>query len=281
MALLLENLGLFQEKPSLLSAPVYEVRTRVPPDIFAAFVSIIEGGRITLSEETCDSLRLLALEFRFKALSKACSAFMGLTEPLSEMDEPSSDEDSDQSQAEPAPGHGVTIVLEHHFRRYEVLSSNDDARRFVRDLERAQPIHIAIDGMKGHHRIVEKAVAAVYSNTRATLPNDDVHKGLLLLILWALRAALSGWNFESAIYCLHRANDISPSTFDQVRLMLLSQCDPAYADEFVPLPNVDWVTMFSIVSTLRDEKNGKAKDARRLLRKLKDSGQYSEYLAHC
>jgi hypothetical protein len=40
---LLERLGLFQEDPSRLNAAEYEVKTRVPPALFADFIRMIEG----------------------------------------------------------------------------------------------------------------------------------------------------------------------------------------------------------------------------------------------
>jgi hypothetical protein len=190
------------------------------------------------------------------------------------MDDSSSDEDPDRGEVDVGPGRGVTIVLEHCVRRYAVLKSVGDALDFVADLERAKREHIAIDGMKGHHRIVEKAIAAVYNNTVTPFPDDDVHKGQLLLILWSLQAALFRWNIESAIYCLHLALKVAPTGFDRARLMLLSQCDTACSDEFVPLPNADWDVIRTLIVILRREKNGKAREANRLLRKLGDSGRY-------
>jgi hypothetical protein len=262
-----------------LSAPDYEVRTEVPPDIFAAFVSIIEGGPITLSDDTCDFLRLLSLEFRFKALSKACSEFMGLTESFSETDESSSDEDSDEGEVDVGPGHAVTIIYEDRFRRYDVFRCHEDALHFAVDLEHAKQRHIAIDGMKWHHRIVERAVAAVYANTLADFPDDDVHKGLLLLILWDLQVAFYDWNLGASIYCANRAHEITQIGFDEKRLMFLSQCDPARPDEFVPLPNANPVVMGNVICMMRKEKNGKTKEAERFLRKLEDSGRYNNAFA--
>jgi hypothetical protein len=56
---LLEKLGLFQIDISLLNAD-YEVKTQVPESVFAEFVQMIEGGDITVSEETWKPLKLLS-----------------------------------------------------------------------------------------------------------------------------------------------------------------------------------------------------------------------------
>jgi hypothetical protein len=276
---LFENLGLFQENPSLLSASDYEVRTPVPRDVFAAFVSIIEGGPITLSEENYESFGLLSLEFRFKALSDACFAFMELVKSRERVKDSSSEGAvSVRNEVKIGVGHGVTIYSEEGFKRWEVLRSMDEVDYFVSDLKYSKRRDIVIDGMPGQHRVVEKAVAAVYSNTAADLPDDETHKGFLLLILQKLQALLCRWSMESCVYCLHRAHAIAPTGFDQARLMLLSQCDPACPDEFVPLPNANWDTIESLILMLQKEKNGKAKEANQLLRKLEESGRYESAL---
>jgi hypothetical protein len=77
---LLNQLGLFQEDPSLLNAECYEVRTKVPPPVFASFLKIVEGDDIIPSEEIYRPFRLLSEEFRFEALSAKCAAFAALNE---------------------------------------------------------------------------------------------------------------------------------------------------------------------------------------------------------
>jgi hypothetical protein len=72
---LLEKLGLFQEDPAGLDAAEYEVKTQVPLTVFSAFVRIVEGSPIQISNETVVGLRCLADEFHFAALSAECSAF--------------------------------------------------------------------------------------------------------------------------------------------------------------------------------------------------------------
>jgi hypothetical protein len=71
----LGRLGLFRDNQSLLTAEEYEVQTPVPLPIIQAFVEIVEGGEIAISEETYESFRLLSEEFRFKELTNACTAF--------------------------------------------------------------------------------------------------------------------------------------------------------------------------------------------------------------
>jgi hypothetical protein len=75
---LCEKLRLFQADPSLLNSAEYEVRSRVPGPIVEAFVKIIEGGDASISEENCESFRLLSEEFGFEALMQECAAFRAL-----------------------------------------------------------------------------------------------------------------------------------------------------------------------------------------------------------
>jgi ribosome-associated translation inhibitor RaiA len=71
---LLEKLGLFQADGSLLNAEDYEVKTKVPESVFAEFVQMIEGGKITVSEETWKPLKLLSEEFDCEILANECAA---------------------------------------------------------------------------------------------------------------------------------------------------------------------------------------------------------------
>jgi hypothetical protein len=72
---LVEMTGLFQTATSLLNAEDYEVRTQVPESVFAEFVRMIEGGKITVSEETWKPLKLLSEEFDCEILANECTAF--------------------------------------------------------------------------------------------------------------------------------------------------------------------------------------------------------------
>jgi hypothetical protein len=158
------------------------------------------------------------------------------------------------------------------------LHSIDEALNFAEDLERANRMGIVIEGIEGHHRIVEKAVAAVYSNTAASEPDSERHKGFLLLILWRLQSELFPWSVDSAIYCLRQAHAIAATGFDQARLMLLSQCDPAYPDDFIPLQDATWRIIGSVIHMLRNEKNGETTQAKQLLLRLKRNGRYKSLL---
>jgi hypothetical protein len=66
---LFENVGLFQEDPSLLSLSEYEVRSRVPESVFATFVRGIEGYSVTLSEDILEPFRALEQEFQCNRVS--------------------------------------------------------------------------------------------------------------------------------------------------------------------------------------------------------------------
>jgi hypothetical protein len=158
------------------------------------------------------------------------------------------------------------------------LHSIDEALNFAEDLERANRMGIVIEGIEGHHRIVEKAVAAVYSNTAASAPDSERHKGFLLLILWQLQSQLFAWSVDSFIYCLRQAHEIAATGFDQARLMLLSQCDPAYPDDFIPLQDANWSAIESIIHILRNKKNGTTKQGNELLLRLKRNGRYKSLL---
>jgi hypothetical protein len=72
---LLDRLGIFKEGSSLLNAEEYEVQTRVPRSVLEAFVLMIEGGPIPISEATFKAFRLVSAEFQFRALSEECAAF--------------------------------------------------------------------------------------------------------------------------------------------------------------------------------------------------------------
>jgi hypothetical protein len=62
----------------------YEVKTQVPPAVFAAFVKMIEGCPIDISEDTIVFFRGLSQEFGFKLLEEECVAFESLHRHYSE-----------------------------------------------------------------------------------------------------------------------------------------------------------------------------------------------------
>jgi hypothetical protein len=81
-------------------------------------------------------------------------------------------------------------------------------------------------------------------------------------------------SIDTAIYCFNLLNVIAPTAFDKAKLLILSQCDPSRPDDFVPLPTADWRIIGLGIRILSPEKNGKTKEARELLQKLKDTGLY-------
>jgi hypothetical protein len=262
-AILLENLGLFQENPSLLSAPEYEVQTQVPPEIFAVFVSIIEGNPITLSKDSCDFLGLLAQEFRFKTLSDACSEFM------------ESYQRSDESELR--PGHQVTITRGGRSGTYGLLRSLKEIRGFAFCLKCAKANDIAIDGVCGSDHMVEKAIAAAFSNAVANLPDDHTKPPFLVMTLWEIGNWLQS-DLSAVMYCLDRIREIAPTSFEVAKLLVLSQCDSECPDEFVPLPTADQDLICNAIRMLTKQRNGKVREARGLLRRLSASGQYESVL---
>jgi hypothetical protein len=267
---LFENLGLFQENPSLLSASDYEVRTAVPRDVFAAFVSIIEGSPITLSEENYESFGLLSLEFRFEALSDACSAFMARERSKPEL----SNGESNWKKISVGPGHKVTITVLGCSKTYEILSSLDEIQSFAISLERSKANGVVIDGIDGSDDVVVKAIAAVLSNAAMSLPDDHMKLPFLVMTLWGIRKWFRFADMDSVMYCFDRIREMAPTTFDLARLLLLSQCDPNRRHDFVPLPTADEEIVEDAIQMLQHEKNSKTREARELFQRLKASGLY-------
>jgi hypothetical protein len=265
---LFENLGLFQGKDSPLSAEEYEVQSPVGASVFKGFVSIIEGGRITVSEENCEAFRLLSDEFGFEELSIACKEFLG-----------SRGQAIDSSSIESIgcdryPIRQVTLTVGERSRTYGVLTSMKEVWHFVFDLRKVDENGISIDGVVVNDRQVEKAAETIYWNAVAHLP-DDVHKRpFLVCLLWTIQSELYFGGLDASIYCLDRLHEIAPTNFEKARLLLLSQCDPASPDGLVPLRDADWEIIDEAIELLKNEKNGKANDAKELLGRLKAIGQY-------
>jgi hypothetical protein len=259
--ILLENLGLFRDSPSLLDADVYEIQSRVPLPVHAMFVNIVEGGPIILSDESCESLRLLAEEFRFEALLVECASFMVSRRRRSWFE---SGEECQHS------GHRrVTLIVDGYSRTFESLNSVDEVQEFVRQLVYVKQDDIAIDGNESSDNLLEKAVAAVYSNTIASFPDGNAKGSYLAFILWTMQESLCLCSIDSSIYCLNRFHEIAPTDFDKARLLLLSQCDPLCPDKFCPLPKANWGVIKYAIGMLKREKNGKKDDAKALLLKLR------------
>jgi hypothetical protein len=143
---LLENLGLFQDRPSLLATDSYEVRTEVSSDIFREFLKVIKGAPITVSDATCDSFWRLGQEFRFELLSAACTAFRATQESKhrsvtkAEVSGPGSDSVEIPAVSRPC----VTITIEGDRRTYTTLDSVGAAMLFADDLFEAPENGIAI-----------------------------------------------------------------------------------------------------------------------------------------
>jgi hypothetical protein len=73
--MLLTQLGLFQEHPSLLDAEEYTVKSIVSPNIFEQFVEFLEGASIDITLINFSSLRSLSKEFAVRSLESACASF--------------------------------------------------------------------------------------------------------------------------------------------------------------------------------------------------------------
>jgi hypothetical protein len=249
------NLGLFQDEPFLLSAGEYEVQSQVPREVLATFAEIVEGGPITLSEDTYQPLGRLAVEFRFQELVNACSMFLA-------------------SRGRADSRHRVTISFQGRSRTFEVLKSIHEVRDFAHLLQKANPNDIVIDGVRGRGRIVEEAMGAIYSNALAFLPESDTKPSFLVVILWAIRRWGYGWDINTILYCMNRIHEIAPTAFDKAKHLLLSQCDPNSPDDFIPMPDADWVIIEDALFMLKTEKNRKVRDAKELLRQLRGCGRY-------
>jgi hypothetical protein len=143
----------------------------------------------------------------------------------------------------------------------------------VYDLQRVDKNGISIDGVVVNDRQVEKAVETIYSNAVAHLPDDAHKRPFLVYILWKIQYGLLHDGLDGLIYCLNRLNEIAPTTFEKAQLLLLSQCDPGSPDDFMPLPDADWMTIEKAIDVLKEEKNGRMEDATELLRKLKAAGR--------
>jgi hypothetical protein len=174
-------------------------------------------------------------------------------------------------------GHEVTITAFGRSETYDVLRSLDEIQEFALFLERCNANDIAIDGQYESDRIMEKAIAAVFANAVASLPDDHTKPPFLVMTLWEIRKG-SYSDFSSVMYCFDRIHEIAHTSFDTARLLLLSQCDPGCPDDFVPLPSADREVIDDAIQILAKEKNAKIQEARELLRRLSASGYYESVL---
>jgi hypothetical protein len=265
--------GFFGARSSLLRLSEYEVQSQVPPSVFEEFVEFFHGGRIVVSDDNYGFLRLLAEEFGFGALTVECDIFQASREPLSS-DIGFPDRSSVYEEVCVGTGHRVTITVRGWSLTYKALRSQKETERFGEMLWDAKPGDIEIEGIEGNDRVVEKAVAAVHSNTWAELGDYDTKKPFLVMVLWKLQKWLCGWSIDSAIYCLNRLDEVAPTDFDKARLLLLSQCRPVSPPDFVPRSNADFGLIASAIMMLQAEKNGRRGDACQLLQQLKATGRY-------
>jgi hypothetical protein len=278
-SVLLDNLDLFQKNPSLLESEEYEVQTNVSPSVFSEFLRMVKGGEIALSAATVETIGLLADEFGFEELSSACASFSTLTWPSCDppLDSGVSSEGISEEELDGIETSlpRVQILFKNRWRIFQVIKCDKDILKFAITLRRASPDEIVIDGNDGGDRLVDKAVETVYLNTVATLPDDPTKIPFLAYVLWSLHSWFYLYSIDTAICCLNRLNELAPTAFDKAKLLLLSQCDPHHLDSFIPLEYPDTCAISDALRMLRTEKNGKSKEAKELLGKLKEIRQYA------
>jgi hypothetical protein len=259
---ILEKLGLFQKNPSLLRADQYEVQTEVSLFVFGAFVYILEGGPTILSEETVKPFQLLAAEFGFESLSEKCATFLA---PHSH---------SAEIEAFQAGRSGVTLTVQDKSIRYEVLRSLAEIKQFASDLIETKECGIVIDGIDSSDRPMENAVATVYFNTEASLPDASTKRPFLALILWVIGKQVYRCTIDTVRYCFNLLDSIAPTGFEKAQLLLLSQCEPDCPNDFVPVQMADWSVIFDAIQMLREQKYRTGEDARALLQRLQENERY-------
>jgi hypothetical protein len=258
---LLEKLALFQKDPALLSSDDYEVKTNVPSADFEDFLRIVEGGPLSVSEATCDSFWRLSEEFGFEFLSAACTAFLASKEYFIE--------------TAPVLRPRVTITVRTRSRTYESFKSFDEIVSFGLDLIYADNDSIVVEGMKGKDRLMEKAIESVYCNTVSDIGLSEATKPFLSLVLWEIQDQLQWDNIDAMIYCMNRLNEIAPTAFDKARLLLLSQSDLICRDDFVLTATKTSKFIVRAIDMLEAENNGRWKEAKDLLGKLRNTGRFA------
>jgi hypothetical protein len=263
----------------ILDSGEYEVQTEVPVPVFTTFVNFVKGRQLNLSEENCEFLYLLGEELGYSLLSMKCVSFMKVHWPdgFSKttgtwFGKPNPDANDFGS------GPRVTITVKGKSMVYGALRTYEHVKDFAETLAMTKENGIAIEGIKGHDRMVEKALAIVYSNTLLHLTDGNAKKPFLVFALWYIRRALIECSTDSWLYCLNRLHDVGPTGFDQARLLLLSQCNPKSGDDFVPLRTADLHAVASAMGMLKRQKNGKRAEAKDLLRRLKATGLYEVQL---
>jgi hypothetical protein len=276
---LLKKSGLFQECNSLLTAAEYEVRTPVLPRVLGAFADIIEGWPIDVSEDTCESFRLLSEEFHFEELSAACAEFMA-SPRLMTASPPNTELLEIPGELGVGSGHCVTINRSRVGpTTYRVLHSRDEIRDFSTALGWATQDRIVIDGIEGKDLIVEKAIEAVYCNTVAAFPESSAKKTFLALAMWKIHEGMLPFGrIDGAIYCLNRLHEIAPTDFEKSKLLVLSQCDAGSPGGLEPLEDADWDIIRNAVTRMREGKNMRREDVREFMQQLKETGKYGRLI---
>jgi hypothetical protein len=267
---LFENLGLFQDSPALLGANQYDVKSRVRPQHFEAFLRMVKGGPLVVSKSTHRSFSLLAEEFGFDELSVACREFMlrGKRSMVRVT--------SRRVKTAPVKRPRVRFTSNNYSATYESLHSLTEIDAFVNDLEHGTDYRIRIDGIGGDDRLLENAVKTVYLNTVADFGDDHPRNPFLALTLWRFVRELYWHSIDTATYCLNELDRMAPTGFDKARLLLLSQCDSGSYGSFVPMPTANWNIIKEALGMLRHEKNGNTDEATRLLQQLSDTGRYDK-----
>jgi hypothetical protein len=269
----LSRMGRLFDAFFLQGSSEYEVRTRVPPEIFELFMAIAQKNEVTVPTEDYELLWLLAEEFKAGALSMRFETFLKGHQRHWRPPPSTYLGDGERYLFTYRKGSGprVTIKIADHSKRYRLLRSHHEVREFGVRLEQAKEKDIVIDGIEGRGRLIEKAVEAVYSNAVANICNCDAKKPFLALTLWQLHLLLNDWSIDAAIYCLNRLHKIAPSSFDKALLLLLSQCIPS---TFIPLPRADWRIIYNAIFMLQEEANGKTREADELLKRLDGIPEY-------
>jgi hypothetical protein len=72
---LVKRTELLENEPSVLKRGEYTVQTEAPVAVFATFVKMLEGGPMTVRQDTCEDLEALSDEFGFADLADECAAF--------------------------------------------------------------------------------------------------------------------------------------------------------------------------------------------------------------
>jgi hypothetical protein len=173
----------------------------------------------------------------------------------------------------PPPRH-VTIRRGWSSETFTDLYSLEQIDYFGTILMAANGKGIKVDGIDGSDHIVKEAVAAVYGNVVARAPNCRIKKQTLALTLWKLQSLFFSHCLDAAIYCLNELNKIAPTAFEKSKLLLSSQCNPIFPDDFIPLPKADWSIIADAVRMLITEPHEETSGAAAFLEELKDTPLY-------